>query len=216
MSAAEPRKRRRRRRRARRRETRDDGAPLPVKLPVIALGHRSRVGKDSCARAIVRAVPHARRVAFADVLKDSAHALLGRYGLRSRAHYDEHPEARLDPLPQLGGATAVEVWVSYGDACRALHPDVWVDAVLHRGASSLYGLLVISDLRYPNEFRAVQAAGGWCVRVDRPGASLPVHGSDELLDESWPWDATLTNDGALEDLERAAVDLATSYLEGAA
>lgn len=206
---------------------RRDGEPLPLRLPIIAFGHQSRVGKDTAARAVERAVTGAERVAFADGLKAFAHQLFQPYGLQPRDHYDRNPQDRTKPLKALrhgywpvrgdedpAAPTAVDVWVEFGRACRRIAPDVWVDRVLRRTRLDPVKLIVISDLRFPNEFRRVREAGGWCVRIDRPDERLPVHGSDRELDAGWPWDAVITNTGSVEDLERAAVDVADRYLNG--
>jgi hypothetical protein len=195
---------------------------LPLRLPIVAFGHQSRVGKDTAARAIERALPNVERVAFADALKATAHQLFQPYGLKPRDHYDANPVARTEPIGALewsrdewgvGSPTAVDVWVEFGAACRRIAPDVWVDKVLHATRLDPPGLIVISDLRFPNEFRKIKDAGGWCVRIERPDGRR-VHGSDAELDDSWDWDEVLINDGALEDLEQQAVDLALRYLHG--
>lgn len=200
---------------------RRDGEPLPLRLPIIAFGHQSRVGKDTAARAVERAVPGAERVAFADDLKAFAHQLFQPYGLRERDYYEANPQARtreLEALPagehRVFPPTAVDVWVEFGNACRRIAPDVWVDRVLRKTRLDPVKLIVISDLRFPNEFRRVREAGGWCVRIDRPDERLPVHGSDRELDAGWPWDEVIVNDGSVEDLERQAIDLAERYLYG--
>jgi hypothetical protein len=84
-----------------------------------------------------------------------------------------------------------------------LHEDVWVDAVLG-GSHPL--LLVISDVRFPNEVQAIRSRGGKVIRIERPGVG-PVnsHISDNALG-GCEFDGTIINDGEPEDMLKAVVD----------
>jgi hypothetical protein len=94
---------------------------------------------------------------------------------------------------------------------KVLGEDVWVNATLGDIGTVMYGLrgappVVITDVRFPNEARAVQDLGGMVIRVNRPGIgpkTAPdgtVHSSETALDD-WPFDAVIENDGTLEELE---------------
>jgi hypothetical protein len=62
--------------------------------------------------------------------------------------------------------------------------------------------VVVDDMRFPNEFAAVQALDGWTWKVVRPGASAPTngHASEGALD-GLLFDTELVNAGTLHDLE---------------
>lgn len=181
-----------------------------LRIPILALGHRSRVGKDTVARAITNVIAGAERVAFADHLKSVACQLFGRYGLRGGEFYEERPELRSVTLP-LMGKTPVEVWVDFGCAMRAVHSDLWVDVALNQTRLNPIRLLVVSDLRFPNEAKRVRELGGWCVKVERPGGGV-VNGSDDEFPEGFQWDRVIVNDGSLDDLRQDAETLALDYL----
>lgn len=86
-----------------------------------------------------------------------------------------------------------------------LGENVWVDALFDAPSS---GRLVVSDVRYPNEASAIRARGGLVVRVDRPGVrAVNGHLSERALDD-FDFDLVVTNDGTVEDLKRAADDIA--------
>lgn len=193
---------------------RRDGQPLPLLLPVIAFGHQSRVGKDTAAQGAFEAVPTAERFAFADALKGLCAQLFGRYGLRDREFYELRPDLRNEPVYVSSGMTPTEVWVHVGKAMREVHADVWVDWVLKQTRLDPVDLILISDLRFPNEARAVRRVGGLCVKVVRPDAALPVHGADNEFDATFRWDAVLVNDGSAQDLKRKAGELALDYVYG--
>lgn len=65
---------------------------------------------------------------------------------------------------------------------------------------------VIPDLRFKNEVAAIRSAGGFLLRVVRPGAGLEgvsgEHASEtELSDDDGLCDARVLNDGTLEEFE---------------
>ena len=72
---------------------------------------------------------------------------------------------------------------------------------------------IITDVRYPGEVLAIQAAGGVVVRIERPG-HVPKddgrdlkHESETALDDFKGFDYVLRNAGTLEDYEKSIRDL---------
>ena len=183
---------------------------------ILAAGHISRSGKSEFARAIQDAagdlgVPVAR-ASFAGLLKRTAHRLWRNHGLRDGEFYETPAGAAIRDVPLPGiGKSPVQIWIEYGMAVRSVHPPTWLEACLSQARPG--ELLVISDVRFDNEANAIQAMGGWCVRVDRPGA--PVKGSDREIRADFPWDAVIANDGTLAELRAKAAAVARRYLEEA-
>ncbi len=91
---------------------------------------------------------------------------------------------------------------------KVLGEDVWVNAVF--AGWDGFTPTVITDVRFPNEARAVKERGGVVLRVERPGvgpredALGGVHPSETALDD-WDFDAVLVNDGTLDDLHAKVV-----------
>lgn len=86
------------------------------------------------------------------------------------------------------------------DAGRnVLGDDVWVDAAMRDLPP---GNVVFTDCRFPNEAAAIQDAGGYVIRIERPGTT-PVnsHPSEHALDD-FPFDARIINDGTQQDLHQ--------------
>lgn len=83
---------------------------------------------------------------------------------------------------------------------KVLGEDVWVDAALN---DLPMGHVVFTDVRFPNEAAAIQDAGGYIIRVNRPGHG-PANGhvSETALD-GFPFDAEITNSGSRRDLHAA-------------
>ena len=90
---------------------------------------------------------------------------------------------------------------------RRLYPDVWVDYLFDQANPRVNPRLCISDVRFPNEIRAIVRNGGKVVRVRRPVGELSMssHESETSLDGVGDnlFDGTLDNDGTLDDLYRS-------------
>ncbi|WP_438470737.1 hypothetical protein [Streptomyces asiaticus] len=183
---------------------------------IIGLSGYARSGKDTAAQAL--ADRGWRRAAFGDKLREFMlaldpliPALHGGEPFRLRRYIEawgwerakgEHPEVRA--LLQRAGTEAGR---------RVLGANIWVDALFreHEDAPAL----VISDVRFPNEARAIADRGGVLIRVSRPGVGPKAnkygvaHESETALDH-WEFDHVLVNDGTAYDLRqklRAVGDL---------
>ncbi|WDS51778.1 deoxynucleoside monophosphate kinase [Streptomyces phage Triumph] len=173
---------------------------------IIGLSGYARSGKNEAAEALVQY--GWRQAAFADKLREFLYALdpliPGHYGagnLRLRRLVDAtgwdyakvtYPEVRA--LLQRAGTEAGR---------KVLGENVWVDALFREFADA--PALVLTDVRFPNEARAVADRGGVMIRVERPGVGPAkdkwgrIHESEVALDE-WTFDHTLVNDGSVRDL----------------
>lgn len=69
--------------------------------------------------------------------------------------------------------------------------------------------VVITDVRYPNEVKAIKDAGGIMLLIERPGSGLAgdraLHSSETMVSEipRSEFDHVIINNGTLEDLDRA-------------
>jgi hypothetical protein len=164
-------------------------------------------GKTTCADMLVRSHQFVR-VAFATPLKSMATALLTSTGMSeedARDHiYGSRKEAHVDVL----GMTPRRLMQLLGTEWGRLQirDSIWVDIAITR-ANTLMSVghsVVIDDMRFPNEYDAIIAAGGDCIRVVRPDATVTsAHASEGQLDgvhmpEIW-------NVGSLFDLHQATL-----------
>lgn len=158
-------------------------------------------GKSTVAK-ILRDTHGFHIVSFASPMKSMLALLLDTYGIREeRLHYYA-TVAKEEPIPEIGK--------SYRDLLRTLgtewgreqvDPDLWVRAALRRAEDT--DLLVIDDVRMPNEYEAIMAVGGQVWRITRPGAvTVNPHSSDGAL-EGFAFDEEIDNAGSIEDLARA-------------
>lgn len=184
-----------------------DAGVLKPLVEVIGLSGYARSGKDSVAKVLVEEYGYTR-LAFADTLREALYALnpniasdFGVGPLREvvdRVGWDKakvvFPEVR-ELLQRLGTEAGRDL----------IHPNVWVDATFTKMQDG--GKYVISDVRFPNEADAVKQWGGKVWRIMRPDTGpANDHPSETALDDYLP-DVRLHNDGTLDDLTVAVLEL---------
>ena len=117
------------------------------------------------------------------------------------------------------------------DALRnGLHPNIWVNALMadYKPINGSYPLIkgfgtkeewnkeyvapiypnwIITDVRFPNEAKAIKDKGGVIVRVDRPGVK-PVndHPSETALD-NWKFDYKIANLSGIFELKESITNI---------
>jgi hypothetical protein len=164
-------------------------------MKIIAFGHRSRYGKDSAASMLKTICKinglDAKKIAFADKLKMCCYIMFAWAGHAHPTYYDEHPEARNQKLVPLD-LTPIELWVKFGTTMvrHELHDLTWVNAGLHDAQNC--DVLIISDLRFPNEVAAIKSFGGHVIKVDRPGYPKLDTVADNALEDFQGWDDTIS------------------------
>jgi hypothetical protein len=184
-------------------------------MKLIAFGHQKRVGKDQFITFlfdILRPQMARSRIirrGFADKLYDVCHSLYAWAGFRERAYYVHHQAAKDQVLPILG-KTPREILIGLSNKMREFDPDIWLNSAVKATDADI---LLISDLRYPNEFAAVKAVGGLCIRITRPGMPEPTDAADTALNGHTGWDLTINNIGDLGDLWNMADTFVKEYIK---
>jgi len=159
---------------------------------IIGLTGYKRSGKDSVGDTLVK--EKFKRFSFADkpklLMRDLFGIPLGTWEcyLKDEVHpkYNKTPREMIIDLGTHGARRAYEhVWADY--VIKQLNPDM--DAV-------------ITDVRFPNEAKAIIDLGGIIIRVEREGCVL---GNDiattGLYDYTYDFNIkTIQNNGTLEDL----------------
>ncbi len=172
---------------------------------IIGLGHYSRVGKDSFANALVRELTdrgiRAKKLPFAWCLKQVAHQMYAWDGLKEPEFYEtpEGEPSRDIRLPTLQ-MTPVDVWVRLGTHAvrNNVYDLTWVDYVLKTDHG--VDVLIIPDVRFPNEVRRIREHGGHLIKVVRPGYGPRLTVADLSLINYRGWDNVVGEDGSLDTL----------------
>jgi hypothetical protein len=176
---------------------------------IIAFGHRRRVGKDTATRLFVDALASknipARQVSFAGSLKDVCADIFGWAGLQGPSHYEEHPAEKEEILPALG-LSPRRIWIDVGNKLREVYEDVWIDLALNQAAKEKT-VIIISDLRYPNEVDKVHCAGGVVVKIVRDKAPISNDVADTALANYEKWDMTIENNGTIDEFRQHLLPL---------
>jgi hypothetical protein len=183
---------------------------------IVGIGFNMRVGKDTAAMALSRELGF-KRVGFADALKELAlradplittgnravnigvgHGRL-KWTVQGLGGWDKaketYPEVRTF-LQNLGlGAREV-----FGD-------DFWTNQVMAPAVSrDRAGLhTVIPDVRFLNEAEAIKEAGGFLIKLTRPGYGGDGHVSETQLAEYDGWDVVIENTGSIVELEASVI-----------
>jgi hypothetical protein len=178
---------------------------------IIGLGHYSRVGKDSFANYLVQfGYDFGFKIAkksFASKLKAIAHDLYGWAGLQNEAYYNDptHEHERDVVLPALG-MTPVDIWVKLGTPAirEQVYDRTWIDYLLKTDHG--LDILVIPDVRFPNEVEAIREQNGLLIKVVRDGYGPRNTVADLALNDYTGWGATIGR-GGLPELKQGAFTL---------
>jgi len=130
-------------------------------------------GKDTAADYLVN-FHGFRRDSFANTLKDACAAVFGwdRVLLEGRTKEAREWREQVDPwwaerlgMPNLTPRWILQYWGT--EVCRTgFHDDIWI-ASLENKMRKTGDNIVISDVRFPNEIKAIHNAGGMVVRIKR-------------------------------------------------
>jgi hypothetical protein len=150
----------------------------------------------------------AKKIPFAWKLKQICHDLYAWDGLREPEFYDtpDGEKFRDIKLPTIG-KTPVEIWVAMGTPAvrNNVYMDTWINFVLKSDHQA--DVIVIPDVRFPNEVQAIRDAGGWLAKIVRPGYGPRDTVADKALVGWDGWDAVIGRSGEMRELETWALDL---------
>lgn len=202
-------------------------------------------GKDTAADYLVN-FHEFRRDSFANTLKDAVSAVFGwdRTLLEGRTKEAREWREQVDPwwanrlgMPKLTPRWILQYWGT--EVCReGFHDDMWI-ASLENKMRKTSDNIVISDVRFPNEIKAIHDAGGIVVRVKRgedpewyaaaesmnrgPNGNLNWAISKQKIEQlgihasetAWvgqPIDVIVDNNGTIDDLFRQIKNLVSDPL----
>ncbi len=179
---------------------------------LIGFGYKKRVGKDT---AVKFAVSHLRQRGFSayreslfDPVKYHAYQLFKWGGLEDAPYYDEFPAKREEILPPIGRSPR-QIWDTMGTTVRDLCPRTLPELLLSRDYEKKYGkepnVLLIPDVRGPEEYGYIKRFGGKVFRIDRDAAPKSDHIVDNMLNEQNDWDGIITNNGNLKTFHQAVI-----------
>lgn len=184
---------------------------------VIALGHKSRVGKDLGAKFLetwLRGTFKGKKIgrrSFADSLKQICNRLF--LDCKDRYYYEANPEEKLRKLPC--GLTPMELWIKFGtEWCRSIDPDVWARQLFWDNTNDI---TIVPDLRFPNEAETIRrtASKSILLKIDRTDAPVFDSVADKALDGWDGWDGVIYNNGTIVEYHQTIIAVIQRLLNGA-
>lgn len=179
---------------------------------LIGLNGKKQSGKDTVAQFMLDWAKtndfNARRVAFADQLKVSAARALGFPEDDALVFCNELKSSGVVSVKCLEYSFEIsgrEFLQRYGtEAHRELFgDDFWIHQVISEDLDHSNELLIVTDVRFPNEADAIHCAGGDVIKMVREGSEEDSHPSEQDLDDSYI-DIEILNDSDLDSLRWAA------------
>ena len=173
-------------------------------MTLIGLAGRKGSGKDTVGAYLVERYGY-KRESFAEPLKVSAAAALNIPAeWWERAKNDPTASVIFEHGSEMVRLTAREFLQRYGTEA---HRDVfgasfWTDMLIQKIAGDESDI-VITDMRFENETRAVKEAGGITFLIDRPGTDEGDAHASEVLPPEDLIDYVIPNVGSIADLFRA-------------
>lgn len=153
---------------------------------------------------------------FGDILKECASVITGVDV--HRFHSQEGKAMQLRGWDMSLG----EFLQKLGDGVRkTVHPDTWILAAFNPERTRTDVRTVNPSVRYTNEARAIQKRGGVLVRIEGnpvaqqgDGTRDDTHPSEVELDDYRDFDIVVRNNGTLEELRLAALQVARHLTTG--
>ncbi len=91
-----------------------------------------------------------------------------------------------------------------------IHPNIWVETLFNRYEEHKGKNLLITDVRFPNEYDEIKKRGGIIIRINRKTMeNNSAHPSECALDDH-PFDYIIDNDGTYDELMEKAKKLLTN------
>lgn len=179
-------------------------------MDIYAFGHKKRVGKDTAAGMLLKIIaerfPHTyiQKVSFARKMKEMCFQLYRWDGLMHPDQYEcvHNAELRDVPLPTIG-KTPRQIWIEFGTTVgRSIYENTWVDLLIRGPVGGLpkASIMIISDLRFPNEAARIREFGGKLIKIENPRVPVTDDVADVALDGFDGWDYVIQNDGTIRNL----------------
>jgi len=198
-------------------------------MRVIGLGHRKGTGKDTLADMLVEEirVKHklaAVKLSFADGIKDLSFTMFSRYGLLPAEYYEDDREAKELPIGGvLGDISPRDIYIKVGQFMRSIDEDYWVtDLFCRADAMNTHGVypdvVVVPDVRFPNEFAKFKEEGYPLIKVVNPRVPDTSDEADDALEGYNEWDHRVINSRSLMVLREMATllveEIGGEFLKG--
>ena len=99
----------------------------------------------------------------------------------------------------------------FGDLTRQLDPDIWIKLTLESEYKIAPDILIITDVRFKNEAKAIKDSGGILIRMESDRSEEDTHKSETDLDYYNNFDLVINNNigVSIKELQAKAKDTIT-------
>lgn len=184
---------------------------------VVSFGHEKRVGKDTCGKLLcsyLRTKTRNKSIQIEQLsykLKNICHQLYSWAGLHTPEFYEvaEHQHLKDEVLPKLGKSPR-RIWIDMGTHVgRAVYSETWIEYLWHNVSCDV---MIITDMRFPNEAYRVLHYRGLCIKVHNPRIEPTSDEADDPLRTFDQWTDTIVNDDTLKVLNQRVVEMADQLI----
>jgi hypothetical protein len=203
-----------------------------MKLIYVGIAGKKFHGKDTFARYVREWLEErgveVRRRGFSDALKEEVADLLAPFLVGSPMWMNTPVDTLRDDLVDIfnhGSKKDKEPfrlmlqWWGVEFRRQMFNPEYWLRSLELWAASELHEVkktlvVLVPDLRMPNECRFIKNADGVLVKVYRPNMDgSDQHATETALDDFKDWDRLILNDGTIEEMRNWARIFCETFLE---
>lgn len=144
--------------------------------------------------------------AFADKLKECCAVISGQF---EWIFYNQNAKnKKAGPFLNI---TNRELMQKFGDLTRQLDPNIWIKLVLEPDYKTNPDVLIITDVRFKNEAKAIKDKGGILIRMESDRSKEDNHKSETDLDDYNNFDLVINNNigVSIKELQAKAKDIIT-------
>ena len=128
-----------------------------------------------------------RRCSFATPIREIVAPLFFQLNISYSRNFKDTP---FTDIP--GRRTIRDFLIAFGQAGRSVWPDIWVELLRQEIREASEALVVVDDLRMPNEYAMLREEGAKIVRITVPGRTIVPSETEGHL-EGYAFDAELEN-----------------------
>lgn len=145
-----------------------------------------RAGKTTAQKCILF-LNGVRRCSFATPIREIVAPLFFQLNISYSRNFKDTP---FTDIP--GRRTIRDFLIAFGQAGRSVWPDIWVELLRREIRETSEGIVVVDDLRMPNEYAMLREEGAKIVRITVPGRTVVPSETEGLL-EGYAFDGELEN-----------------------
>lgn len=174
---------------------------------IIGISGKKGSGKDTFASLLANELLRKQGLkvtlkAFADKLKKCCAILSGQFDW---IFYDQNSKNKKAGLLSM---TNRELMQKFGDLTRQLDQDIWIKLALEPDTRINPDVLIITDVRFRNEAKAIKDKGGILIRIESDRSEEDSHISEIDLDSYSIFDFGIINnkDTSLDNLKEQIIN----------